>query len=91
MPRISKTDIMGLLSIYKDLSYYRDLDKFLPGIFSNRVSCLRSETALAMEQSEDWLTDHRYLDMQVLDDVPELTSTMASFEVVESNVALTFK
>ncbi len=34
-------------------------------IFPNRTSCLRLTTALAMEQSEDWLTNHRYLNMQV--------------------------
>jgi putative transposase len=34
-------------------------------IFPNRASCLRLTTALAMEQSEDWLTNHRYLNMQV--------------------------
>ena len=33
-------------------------------IFPNRASCLRLTTALAMEQSEDWLTNHRYLNMQ---------------------------
>lgn len=35
------------------------------GIFPNRRSCLRLGTALAMEQSEEWLTGHRYLDMTV--------------------------
>jgi putative transposase len=35
-------------------------------IFPNRVSCLRLMTALSMEQSEEWLTGHRYLDMKVL-------------------------
>lgn len=34
-------------------------------IFPNRESCLRLSSALAMEQSEDWLTGHRYLDMDV--------------------------
>jgi transposase-like protein len=37
-------------------------------IFPNRASCLRLTTALAMEQSEDWMTSHRYLIMQVLED-----------------------
>lgn len=41
-------------------------------IFPNRASCLRLDTALAMEQSEEWLTGHRNLDMQVLDDMPEV-------------------
>jgi len=32
-------------------------------IFPNRRSCLRLVSALAMEQSEEWLTSHRYLTM----------------------------
>jgi transposase-like protein len=41
-------------------------------IFPNRASCLRLSSALAMEQSEDWLTGHRYLDMRPLEeDQPE--------------------
>jgi putative transposase len=39
-------------------------------IFPNRASCLRLSSALAMEQSEDWLTGHRYLDMGVLEEEP---------------------
>ena len=35
-------------------------------IFPNRESCLRLVTALAVEQSEEWLTDGRYLDMEEL-------------------------
>jgi len=34
-------------------------------IFPNRASCLRLATALGMEQSEEWLTGYRYLDMSV--------------------------
>jgi transposase-like protein len=42
-------------------------------IFPNRVSWLRLCSALAMEQSEDWLTGHSYLDMEMLEeDQPEL-------------------
>jgi transposase-like protein len=37
-------------------------------IFPNRASCLRLTTALSMEQSEYWLTGHRYLDMEVFDE-----------------------
>ena len=37
-------------------------------IFPNRASCLRLVSALAMEQSEEWLTGHRYLMM--LESVP---------------------
>jgi len=32
-------------------------------------SCTRLIGALAMEQSEEWLTGRRYLDMTLLDDV----------------------
>jgi transposase-like protein len=32
-------------------------------IFPNREACLRLVTALCMEQSEDWLSGRRYLDM----------------------------
>ncbi len=35
-------------------------------IFPNRESCLRLVTALAVEQSEEWLTGRRYLDMEEL-------------------------
>lgn len=40
-------------------------------IFPNRASCLRLSTALVMEQSEEWLTGHRYLNMQMLEEEPE--------------------
>jgi putative transposase len=39
-------------------------------IFPNRTSCLRLTSALAMEQSEDWLTGHRYLNIHLLEDEP---------------------
>jgi transposase-like protein len=35
-------------------------------IFPNRESCLRLISALAVEQSEEWLTGRRYLDMEEL-------------------------
>jgi putative transposase len=35
-------------------------------IFPNRGACLRLVTALAVEQSEEWLTGRRYLDMREL-------------------------
>ena len=35
-------------------------------IFPNGQSCLRLVTALAVEQSEEWLTSRRYLDMEEL-------------------------
>jgi putative transposase len=37
-------------------------------IFPNREACLRLVTALAMEQSEEWVTGRRYLDMEELKD-----------------------
>jgi putative transposase len=37
-------------------------------IFPNRRSCLRLDTALAVEQSEEWLTGRRYLDMRDLEE-----------------------
>lgn len=37
-------------------------------IFPNREACLRLVTALAVEQSEEWLTARRYLDMQELEE-----------------------
>ena len=36
-------------------------------IFPNWTSCLRLVSALAVEQSEEWLTGRRYLDMQELE------------------------
>jgi putative transposase len=37
-------------------------------IFPNRGACLRLVRALAVEQSEEWLTGRRYLEMQELED-----------------------
>src|SRR5215212_4577944 len=37
-------------------------------IFPNREACLRLVTALAVEQSEEWLTGRRYLEMGELDE-----------------------
>jgi putative transposase len=37
-------------------------------IFPNRESCLRLVTALAVEQSEEWVTGRRYLDMRELEE-----------------------
>lgn len=39
-------------------------------IFPNRASFLRLASALAMEQSEEWLTGHRYLDMGGVEQEP---------------------
>ena len=35
-------------------------------IFPNREACLRLVTALCAEQSEEWVTGRRYLDMEEL-------------------------
>jgi hypothetical protein len=37
-------------------------------IFPNRGACLRLVSALAIEQSEEWLTGRRYLDMRELEE-----------------------
>jgi transposase-like protein len=37
-------------------------------IFPNRQACLRLVTALAVEQSEEWVTGRRYLDMHELEE-----------------------
>ena len=37
-------------------------------IFPNREACLRLVSALAVEQSEEWVTGRRYLDMGELDE-----------------------
>jgi putative transposase len=37
-------------------------------IFPNREACLRLVTALAVEQSEEWITGRRYLDMRELEE-----------------------
>ncbi len=37
-------------------------------IFPNRGACLRLVTALAVEQSEEWVTGRRYLDMRELEE-----------------------
>jgi putative transposase len=37
-------------------------------IFPNREACLRLVTALCVEQSEEWVTGRRYLDMRELED-----------------------
>ena len=39
-------------------------------IFPNREACLRLVSALAVEQSEEWVTGRRYLDMGELDEHP---------------------
>jgi len=36
-------------------------------IFPNAAACLRLVTALCVEQSEEWLSGRRYLDMSLLE------------------------
>jgi transposase-like protein len=57
-------------------------------IFPNRAICKRLVTALAMEQSEEWLNNHRYLDMQVFEDVPEYATAVTRIQVMASETAL---
>ena len=44
-------------------------------IFPNRAALLRLVTALAMEQSEEWVSGRRYLDMDLLQEVPAPAAT----------------
>jgi putative transposase len=44
-------------------------------IFPNRASLLRLVTALAMEQSEEWVSGWRYLDMELRKEVPAPAAT----------------
>jgi putative transposase len=44
-------------------------------IFPNRASLLRLVTALVMEQSEEWVSGRRYLDMELLKEVPAPAAT----------------
>jgi len=44
-------------------------------IFPNREACLRLVTALCVEQSEEWLSGRKYLDMELLDSAAASTPT----------------
>lgn len=46
-------------------------------IFPNRAALLRLVTALAMEQSEEWVSGRRYLDMDLLEEVPAPPAMLA--------------
>jgi len=52
-------------------------------IFPNREACLRLVTALCVEQSEEWLSGWRYLDMELL----EITPTETAVEDTEVSMA----
>ena len=49
-------------------------------IFPNREACLRLVTALCVEQSEEWLSGRKYLDMELLDS-PAASTPSSSEEV----------
>lgn len=53
-------------------------------IFPNRESCLRLITALAAEQSDEWVSAKRYLNMEELAEV-ETESAAAERELVAVN------
>lgn len=44
-------------------------------IFPNRAALLRLATALAMEQSEEWVSGRRYLDLELLKEAPAPAAT----------------
>ena len=46
-------------------------------IFPNRAAVLRLVTALAMEQSEEWVSGRRYLDMESVEEAPAPATTIA--------------
>lgn len=46
-------------------------------IFPNRAACLRLVTALAIEQSDEWISGRRYLDIERLADEPLVVHTPA--------------
>lgn len=50
-------------------------------IFPNRESCLRLVTAMSVEQSEEWLSGRRYLDMSLLEPVETTETTEEEEEV----------
>jgi len=47
-------------------------------IFPNRAALLRLVTALAMEQSEEWVSGRRYLTMEPLEEAPPPSATLAA-------------
>jgi transposase-like protein len=47
-------------------------------IFPNRAALLRLVTALAMEQSEEWVSGRRYLDMELLGEVQSPSATLVA-------------
>ena len=49
----------------------KSVDSFAGYFLPNDRSCIRLIGALAMEQSEEWLTGRRYLDMNLLEEVDQ--------------------
>jgi putative transposase len=52
-------------------------------IFPNREACLRLVSALAVEQSEEWVTVRRYLDMGELGEHPRHRPQAQEVELME--------
>ena len=52
-------------------------------IFPNERSCLRLVTALAVDQSEEWITGRRYLDMEELEEHRRARQQAEEVTVVE--------
>jgi putative transposase len=50
-------------------------------IFPNRARCLRLCSALAMEQSEEWITGYRYLDMEEREEVQSESIKLPKVEI----------
>jgi len=51
---------------------------FVIRIFPNEASCLRLVRALAVEIHEDWIEQHRYLNMQLLQEHKKLRLAKAA-------------
>ena len=47
-------------------------------IFPNRAALLRLVTALAMEQSEEWVSGRRYLTLEPLEEAPSPAAPRAA-------------
>jgi transposase-like protein len=51
-------------------------------IFPNRLSCLRLCNALAMEKSVEWITGHRYFDMETFEEYEMETIELPELEAI---------
>jgi transposase-like protein len=52
-------------------------------IFPNREACVRLVSALALEQSEEWLTGRRYVDMSELEEPRRVEQETEEAMVIE--------